>query len=170
MKERSVLRKGIISAFGTGKAAARHLGYSEEMISKIFTGERNIAPDQQPRWSGTHLMAGMAIAEEATGYRCFDYIDGDRHPQVMIRRVEKEDAEADEALKRLPWMLLDKQGPDDLTEDDRHQISVIGKELCDRIQVDLNLIVELDDRFQIGLVQNLVERFTERKRPLCAAR
>ena len=165
MRERSVLRKGILKAFGTGKAAAHHLNYSEEMISKIFTGERQIAPDQQPRWARSNLLTGMAIAEEATGYQCFSYIEGDRHMQVMIRRAEKEDAEADAALRELPWLLLDKQGGD-LTAQEKDLAMAIGRELCDRIHADLNLIVEMDDQYHLGLIEYL----TERKRPLQAAR
>ena len=165
MAERSVLRKGILKAFGTGKAAAHHLNYSEEMISKIFTGERQIAPDQQPRWSRSHILAGMAIAEEATGYQCFSYMEGDRHLQVMIRRAEKEDLEADAALRELPWLLLDKQC-DDFTAQEKDLALTIGRELCDRIHADLNLVVELDDQLRLGLIDYL----TERKRPLQAAR
>lgn len=161
MAERSVLRKGILKAFGTGKAAAHHLNYSEEMISKIFTGERRIATDQQPRWARSNILAGMAIAEEATSYRCFSYIEGDRHMQVMIRRVEKEDAEADAALREIPWLLLDRKS-DDLTAQEKDIALIIGQELCDRIHADLNLVVELDDQLRLGLIDYL----TERKSPL----
>lgn len=167
MSKRAVMRRGIERRFGTSKAAARYLNLSEEMVSRVLSGERNLAPDLMPRAAGAHLMIGMAIAQEATGYQCFSYIDGDRHPQTMIRRVEKEDAEADEAIRQLPWLLIDKHGPDDLSPEEHGLMLLIGKQICDRIKVDTNLVEEMDDRFQLGLIEYLTEK---EKRPLQAAK
>lgn len=154
---RAVLRRGIEKAFGTQKEAARRINYSNEMLSKVLAGERNLAPDMAPRLSRAHMMIGQALAEEATGYGCFSYIDGDRHPQTMIRRVEKEDYEADMAMKTIPWLLIDKNGPEDLEPGERSKLVQAGREVCDRIKADLNFVVEIDDRFQLGLVDYLTE-------------
>jgi len=165
MQERTALRIGLIRKYGTGKKAACVLGYSQEMLSKILTGDRNIAPDMMPKMARANITAGMAIAEETTGYNCFRLIEGDRHPQTMIRRVEKEDAEADEALRRIPWVLIDKHEPEDLTDMERQIVQMAGKELADRIHADLNLLEVLDDCYQLGLIDHLVQCITERKRP-----
>lgn len=154
---RVVLRKGIEKAFGTQKEAARQVNYSNEMLSKVLAGERNLAPDIAPRLSRAHVMIGQALAEETTGYSCFSYIDGDRHPQTMIRRVEKEDFEADAAMRIIPWLLIDKNGPEDLEPGERSKLVHAGREVCDRIKADLNFIVEIDDRFKLGLVDYLTE-------------
>jgi len=154
---RMVLRMGI-QKVGTQKEAARRINYSDEMLCKVLAGERNLAPDVAPRLARLHTMIGQAIAEEATGYNCFSYIDGDRHPQTMLRRVEKEDWEADEALKKLPWLLIDKRGPEDLTPDDRILMQKAGREVCDRIKVDLNFVVEMDDCFKLELIDYLLEK------------
>lgn len=170
MKERAVLRIALVKKYGTGKKAACVLGYSQEMLSKILTGDRNIAPDMMPKMARANITAGMAIAEETTGYHCFRRIEGDRHPQTMIRRVEKEDAEADAALQQIPLILLDKQRPEDLTGVERQIVQLAGKELADRIHADLNLMEVLDDYYRLGLIDHLVQCITERKRPLTAAR
>lgn len=170
MKERAVLRIALVKKYGTGKKAACVMGYSQEMLSKILTGDRNIAPDMMPRISRANITAGMAIAEETTGYGCFQRIEGDRHPQTMIRRVEKEDAEADAVLRQIPWLIIDKQCPEDLSDEEREVVCLAGKEIADRIRADLNLLETLDDFFQLGLVDHLVQQIQERKRPLQAAR
>jgi hypothetical protein len=166
LQARVTLRRGIDKAFPTHKAAARSVNYSEEMLSKVLAGERNLAPDMAPRLSREHIMIGQAVAEEATGYGCFAYINGDRHPQTMIRRVEKEDYEADQAMRLLPWLLIDKEGPEDLVGEERARAVHAGRELCDRINTDFNFVAEIDDRYKLGLVNYL----TERNRPLAAAR
>ena len=146
------------------------MGYSQEMLSKILTGDRNIAPDMMPKMARANITAGMAIAEETTGYNCFHRIEGDRHPQTMIRRVEKEDAEADALLKQIPLILIDKNCQEDLSDLDRQIVMLAGKELADRIHADMNLMEVLDDYYQLGLIDHLVQYITERKRPLTAAR
>ncbi|NLW90971.1 MAG: hypothetical protein GXY34_05160 [Syntrophomonadaceae bacterium] len=166
LEERKVLKMGFMKGYGSQRNAAMHLGCSEALISKVVSRERDLAPDLMPKASKTHLIIGISVAEDATGYSCLSYIEGDRHPQTMIRRVEKEDAEADAALRKLPLMLLDKHTGADLTQEEREHATLTGWELCDRIRADLNLVAELDDRYQLGLVSYL----TERKRPLAAAR
>lgn len=164
------MRLALTQRYGTSKKAACVLGYSPEMLSRIITGERNISPDMMPKMARTNITAGMAIAEETTEYRCFRRIEGDRHPQTMIRRVEKEDAEAEAALMEVPWILIDKQRPEDLSEHEKQLVFTAGKELGDRIQADLNLMETLDSQYGLGLIDHLVQRMAERKRPLQAAR
>jgi len=103
MTPRALLKRGIELGCGTQKEAARRLNYSPEMVNKILAGERNIAPEVKPKLSGMHLIAGLALAQEATGYAIFDYIDGDRHPMVMLQRTLKEDAEADQYYILTLW-------------------------------------------------------------------
>jgi len=152
---RVLLRRGIERSNGTYQEAARQINVTPSMLSKILAGERNIAPDLKLKLAGMHILAGLAMAMESTGYRCFAYIDGDRHPQTMIRRVEKEDREADEALEKLPWLLMDKNGPEDLTPEEKLRVKRKAKEILDRVCVDLNLVAELDDRFRLGLLEYL---------------
>ena len=98
------------------------------------------------------------MALEMTGYKLFNYFSGDRHPQTLIRRVEKEDREADAAMHDIPFVLIDKQTAQDLSPEDRLMVQNAGKEICDRICADLNLVCELDDTFQLGLVDYLLDK------------
>ncbi|MCL6479314.1 MAG: hypothetical protein K6T65_13055 [Peptococcaceae bacterium] len=149
----TMLKQGIERGVGSQKEAARLLNVTDSMLSKILSGERSLAPDLKPRVAKMHPLAGLAVALQATGYRIFEYIRGDRHPQTMIRRVEKEDAEADAALKKIAMLIIDAEGPGDLTEEMRRELFLAGKELCDRIRADLNAVIELEDRYQLGLLE-----------------
>lgn len=152
------MREGIEKAFGSHQEAARQINVTPSMLSKVLAGERNIAPDIRQKLARMHPMVGLALALEATGYRIFSYIRGDRHPQTMLRRVEKEDAEADAALEPLAWRTIDKDGPEDLTPEDVIALKAAGKEIADRIRADINLLVEWEDRYQLGLLDYLTEK------------
>lgn len=158
MGPRALLRQGIERAAGTYQEAARQINITPSMLSKVLAGERNIAPDIRQKLAMMHPMVGLALALEATGYRIFSYITGDRHPQTMIRRVEKEDAEADAALEQLAWRIIDKDGPDDLNEHDVMALRTAAKEIADRIKTDINLLIEWEDRYQLGLLDYLTEK------------
>ncbi|TEB13412.1 helix-turn-helix transcriptional regulator [Pelotomaculum propionicicum] len=155
MAPRTLLKRGVELGCGTQKEAARRLNYSPEMLNKILAGVREPAPDAKPKLSQMHMIAGLALAQEVTGYNIFSYIEGDRHPQTMIRRVEKEDHEAHEALRPLGWRIIDKQKPEDLTDEDVFALKVVGKEVSERIKTDINLLIELEETFQLGLLDYL---------------
>jgi transcriptional regulator with XRE-family HTH domain len=152
----TMLKQGIERGVGSQKEAARLLNVTDSMLSKILSGERSLAPDLKPRVAKMHPLAGLAVALEATGYKIFELLTGDRHPQNLIRRVEKEDAEADEALRPIGLMLIDKSGPEDLADDDRHALRMAAREIIHRVRAELNLLVELEDRFRLGLLRDLV--------------
>jgi len=140
------------------KELAAETHYSIEAIYAAMKEQRRIPQDAKRKLSAMHLLAGWAICLQETGYRIFGFITGDRHPQTMLRRVEKEDAEADNALKGLGLRLLDKDGPEDLTEDDRVALTLAAKEVADRIRTDFNLLIELEDRYKLGLLKLLIEK------------
>lgn len=152
---RALLRKAIEKAAGTSVEAARRVHCDKSTVSKIFAGTRPIPPDLSTELAGMHPLAGLAIAREVTGYRLFSYIDGDRHPQTMIQRSIKEGKEADRFLEELPVMLIDKAGPQDLTEEERVFLFRSGKELCEEITAKINLAIELEDRYQLGILSYL---------------
>jgi len=162
----TMLRQGIEKGPGSHQEAARQLNITPSMLSKILAGERNMAADLKPKASKMHLLAGLAMALEATGYkRIFEYIRGDRHPQTMLRRVEKEDAEADAALKPIGWRIIDKECPEDLTEDDKFALLTAAKEIADRVKAEINLLIEWEDRYRLGLLEHLTG---EKKKGLVA--
>ncbi|HOV80378.1 MAG TPA: hypothetical protein PK728_09780 [Bacillota bacterium] len=162
-----MLREGIERGVGNCNEAARRLNVTPSMLSKVLSGERNLAPDLKPRVAKMHPLAGLAIALEATGYSWFSYVDGDRHPQTMIRRVEKEDVEADEALKPIAWRTIDKQLAEDLTPEDVVALKAAAKEISDRIIAEINLLIEWEDRYKLGLLDMLRQK---EKAALAAAR
>lgn len=154
---RTMLRYCIEKSCGTIKEAARRLNYSPEMLSKILAGERNIAPEIRVKMARMHPLAGLALALEATGYKWFSYIEGDRHPQNLIQRVLKEDEEADKALEPIPKKLIDKTGLGDLTDEDIKKLRAAAKEISEDITAKINLLIEWEDRYQIGLLDLLVK-------------
>jgi len=138
------------------KSVARETGYSVDAFYAAQNGKRHIPQDAKPKLSQKHPMFGMTVAFEDTGYQCFSYVDRDRHIQTMIRRLEKEDMEADEALRPLGFMLIDKNEPEDLTQDDEFVLRAAAKEISERIQADLNLLVEMETRYRLGLTEYLI--------------
>lgn len=165
MAARALLKRGVERGCGTQKEAARKLNYSPEMLNKILSGERNIASDIKPKMAQLHLMAGLALAQEATGYSWFEFLEGDRHPQNLLQRVLKEDSEADEALKPMGWRLIDKNQPEHLTPEDVMALNVAAKEMSHRIVAEINLLIEWEDRFHLGLLEHLTGK--KEKSPDC---
>lgn len=140
----------------TIKDLALRTKYHPDAIYKAARGERRIPADAKPELAKASILIGMEIARMETGYSgLFRYIEGDRHPQVMLRRVEKEDSEADRALQGLGWRTINKNTAGDLAPEDRMALQAAGKELIDRIRADLNLVIEWEERFRLGLVDYL---------------
>lgn len=124
------------------KALARALNYDEQMIYKAKNGTRNLPPVALKKISQLSMGAGMEISFHITGYSFFKVHEGDRHIQALIRRVEKEDYEADMALKELPWILIDKE-PEDLTSEDVAVLRSVEKEFEERVNSELNLLMAI---------------------------
>jgi hypothetical protein len=136
------------------KAIAAEVNYSVDAIYKAAKGKRPIPAEARRKLSEIHPLAGLAVAFEATGYSIFDYIEGDRHPQTMLRRVEKEDRDVDEALKKheIAWRTIDKQTAADLTAEDVIALRAVATEISQEIIAQLNLLIEWEDRYQLGLL------------------
>lgn len=140
------------------KALAAETNYSDDAFYSAMAGKRKIPRDARGKISSINIMAGLAVAMEVTGYKIFNILGGDRHPQTIIRKVEKEDREADAALRDLPFVILDKNCPEDLSPEDREIVIKVGQEICDRIKADLNLICELNDTYNLDLLDYLLEK------------
>lgn len=164
---RKLLRRGIESGGDRHKEIARSLNIDRTTLSKILSGNRGIAPDLKPRFSGRSIAAGIAIAHEDTEYHLFVYIEGDRHPQTMIRRAEKEDHDVHVAMQGLAWRTIDKNGPQDLTQEDEIALRAAAKEIAERIKADINLLIEWDERYRLGLIDYLTGK--KGKPPACVA-
>lgn len=158
MKSGLMLKKGIECTGKPPKAIAREINYSVDAIYSAVKGKRKIPLEARKALSEMHILMGLAVARQVTGYNIFDYIQVDRHPQNLLRLVEKEDAEADQLLKPLGWRIIGKQKHEDLTEDDKAAIRAVGKELLDDIKAKLNFIIELEDRFRVGLISLLTDK------------
>ena len=154
----SMLKEAISRGDIPVKSLAIETKYSTDAFYMAMKGKRSTPQDARERISALNILGGMALALEVTGYKFFSYASGDRHPQTLIRRVEKEDREADAAMHDIPFVLIDKQTAQDLSPEDRLMVQNAGKEICDRICADLNLVCELDDTFQLGLVDYLLDR------------
>lgn len=81
-------------------------------------------------------------------------VEGDRHPQTMLRRVEKEDRDVDEAFQKhqIAWRTIDKQTAEDLTPEDVFALKAVAAEISQEIIAQLNLLIEWEDRYKLGLL------------------
>ncbi|HCF71970.1 MAG TPA: hypothetical protein DER33_10390 [Syntrophomonas sp.] len=153
-----MLKEALFRSGTPTKALAAETNYSVDAYYLAMNGKRKIPQDAREKIASVSILAGLAVAMEATGYKLFSFISGDRHPQTLIRRVEKEDQEADAALKQIPFIILDKQKPEDLSSQELEMVRKAGRETCDRIRADLNLICELDDTYRLGLINYLLDK------------
>ena len=140
------------------KDLARRANYSPDAIYAAGRGDRRVPQEAKHVLSKASVTIGIEIAHMETGYSgLFRYTEGDRHPQTMLRRVEKEDHEADEAMRGLGWRTIGKNHADDLTEEDRVALRTAGKELIDRVKADLDLVIEWEERYRLGLMDYLID-------------
>lgn len=146
------------------KALAQDSHYSEDAFYSAMQGKRKIPREAKRNIAAIHPLGGLAVAYQETGYGCFLVIDGDPHPQNLLQRAFKEDAEADQALEGMGWKLIDKQSPEDLTDDDVLAINLAAKEIIDEIRSKFSLLVAWEDNFKIQLVKMFLEAISEKER------
>jgi hypothetical protein len=134
------------------KAIAADIGYSVDSIYSALKGSRSIPVKARQKLSQVNFIAAAAVAMEATGFkRLFGYQKVDRHVQSMIIRLKRQDKEISGVLNELPEMLLDKNSYEDLTADEVNQITMIACRLVDRANGTINLVMELETRYKLGL-------------------
>lgn len=156
--ERDLLRQGVIASYGTQKEAARECGMTESMMSRIFSGVREIAPDIKGMLSARSVKAGIAIILEGTGYKAmFNSSVRDCHPQTLLRKIEMEDSHADHARRRIAERLVDKFGDEDLSREDITETRTDIKELLDEAGALLRLIAELDGQYPSLRITELLQ-------------
>jgi len=146
------------------KALALDLGCSLSAVYEAMKGARNIPVKVRRRLSSVNLVAASAVALEATGFtRLFGYQKVDRHIQSMIIRLKRLDKAVSGDLDDLPELLLDKNTQADLSKEDRERISNIAYQLVDRANGTINLIMELEVRYKLGLTKYMQGRAEKEK-------
>lgn len=145
---RNLLIEGIGESAGTLKEAARQLGVSPCLLSKIGNGERHLAHDLKPKVSAMSFKAALAVILEDTGYeKLFTFYAKDRHPLNLLQRVHKEDQEADEAYRQIAHMLTDRPNNEDLDDVTAGKVREQAREIAERVCADVNFLAELDSRY-----------------------
>lgn len=136
------------------KALAIDIGCSLSAVYEAMKGARNIPIKVRRKLSSMNVIAASAVALEATGFtRLFGYQKVDRHIQSMIIRLKRQDKIVAAVLDDLPELLLDRNTREDLTPDDIKKILEIAYHLVDRTNGTINLIMELEVRYKLGLTQ-----------------
>lgn len=156
-----MVRMAITSSGKPTKEVARDWNYSDDALYAAMNNARPIPTQARSKLAKLNLLGCMAVAAEATGImKLFGYMKVDRHIQNILQLVLKEGQEADEAIKSLPQILINKNDANDLTDDDRKVLLATGKEISDRINSDFNLLAELDARYELNLM-----RFIAKEKP-----
>ena len=147
------------------KAVAMETGIGVDTFYKASKGSRKLPQDRDARrkFSNLHPCAGLAVAQEDTGWEMFGYIEGDRHIQTLIQICLKEDSEVDEQLAGLSRILIGKIQPADLSPDDVKMLKGVVKEVSEEIRSLLNFIIGLDEHYELGVI-NMIKN-TEDTRP-----
>lgn len=138
------------------KAIAIETGYSSDAFYAAMddNNKRGIPKGARMKLSDLHLLGGLAVALEATGYhQLFGYENGDRHIQSLIQRSRREDSQVDEALQKITWMLLNKLTAEDLTPEDTVELKAAVHEISDEIRSLFNLLVGIDEHYRLDVVK-----------------
>ena len=167
MNTRQLLRRGLESVYGTLQEAARQINYSPDMLTKIFAGKRNIAQDIKTKLARISPLAGLALAAEATGYNWFVYQEGDRHPQNLTQVSLYRSEAANAAIRDVSRRIINKTKPEHLQDDDTESMRQAARLVSDRIRSDINLLLELDERYKIGLLEQILPQSKFREARLC---
>lgn len=154
----TMLQEAINRSGQSPQEFAQNIHYSRDAVYKACQGNRRIPADAKRDVARLNILGGMAVAHESTGYCIFQITEGDKHPQTMIRRLEKEDMEADTAMRSIPYIIIDAESAADLSPEDRTTLKQAMKELADRIHVELNILVEMDDRYDLGSLEYLLRK------------
>ncbi|GMB01049.1 hypothetical protein [Pelosinus sp. IPA-1] len=134
------------------KQIAYDVGYSADSIRAALRGTRNIPLKARQKLSSINFIAAAAVALEATGFnKLFGYQKVDRHIQPMILRLRKQDKELVYILDDLPVLLLDKNIREDLSDSEFEEVEMATRKLVDRANSTINLIMELEVRYKLGL-------------------
>lgn len=136
------------------KAIAAELRCSVSAIYEAAKGTRQIPARVMREFSQTNLIAAASMAIQATGLRCiFGYRKGDRHVQSRIVELQMYDKAADKAMHELPELLFDKQSRDDLAPEEIETLQDAVARLIERDNVSFNLLMELDVKYNLHLVE-----------------
>lgn len=151
-----MLKEAMNQAGHTPKSMAVKWGFSQNAVYAAMSGERDIPSQAMPKISKMSLLGGLSVALKVTQYsRIFDYFRVDRHIQNLLQLSIKEDSEADEAINKLPRLLINKSSADDLNKEEKQQVELAAKEVVDRIAIDLNFLIELETKFGINVLAEL---------------
>ena len=151
-----MLQLAIMSCDKPPKAIASEIGYSVDSIYAAAKGARSIPAQARQKLSEVNVIAAAAVALEATGFfKLFGYQKVDRHVQSMILRLKARDKTTSKLLDELPVILLDKHSREDLNREEYQQLTVTAHQLIDRANCTINLIMELEIKYKLGLTRYL---------------
>ncbi len=156
-----------ISLYGLPpKAVALEMECSISHMYRALKDIKSVPIKVRQKLSKINVVAASAVAMEATGFkRIFGFQQVDRHVQSMILRMRQKNKEASERMEALPGLLLDKNCREDLSPEEHAFVYETALVLSDQINYTLNLVMELETKYRLGLAGELQKE----KRPLGAA-
>lgn len=141
------------------KVIAREANVSLSAVYSAEHGTRKFPAQATAKFAETNMIAAATMAAQSTGLlSLFRYRNEDRHIQSRLVQMKAYDELTDDVLKDLPMMLFDKQTRSDLQEKDVEVLLRTADILSARLNVTLNLLMELDLRFDLHLSERLKQK------------
>lgn len=138
------------------KVVAREANISLSAVYSAEHGTRKFPAQATTKFSEMNMIAAATMAAQSTGLlSLFRYRNEDRHVQSRIVQMRAYDSLVDDILDDLPMMLFNKQSREDLTAHDMDVLLKVADILSARLNVTLNLLMELDLRFDLKLAERL---------------
>ncbi len=135
---------------------ARETNYSEDALYKAIEGKRRIPRDARPHLAKMHLLAGLAVALEDTGYVYFEPMPGDRHPLALVEKVRGELHRLVDEIEILPAHLVDKLRAGDLSEEDRALLDDVDREMIRLLRALFSFLIESQDKYEAPVTAMLM--------------
>jgi hypothetical protein len=153
-----MVREAIERSDAPVKAWAIECGVSVDALYAACQEKRPIPRQARRKLSTMHLLAGLAVALEDTGYVCFEPLAGDRHPLAMVEKVKQEVLRLAGELAVLPPHLVDKLRAGDLAPEDRALLEDVDQEMIRLLRALFSFLVESESQYEEPVTAMLAEK------------
>ncbi len=151
----TMVREAIERSDTPAKAWAIECGVSVDALYSCCQEKRPIPRQARRKLSNMHLLAGLAVALEDTGYVCFEPLAGDRHPLALVEKVRQELHRLVDEIEILPPHLVDKLKAGDLALEDRELLEDVDREMIRLLRALFSFLIESQDQYEEPVTQML---------------
>ena len=158
MKDSAQLLKEAIERSGKpAKAWGITCDVLPEAIYAACRGEKPVPRNARTKMAKLHLLAGLAVALEDTGYKCFEPLPGDKHPLAMVEKVKESLHRLADEIDVLPPHLVDKLKAGDLAPADKVLLGDVDQAMVRLLRALFSFLIESQDQYEEPVTEMLAK-------------